>query len=123
MKARALLAAMLDCIRRGGDTPLNFGIDGAAVVRAALALVPACRPDELDAAAAELLGVPWTAGAATLDAWLDRFYLAARTVDPQAVEILGLRLDGFEDREIAAKLDLGPRLVRRIIRDVACSCP
>ena len=120
--ARSVLGAMLDCVRRGGDTPLQFGIDSAAIVRA--------QPDfrcveaaELDAAATELLGAPWSAGAASVESWLDRFYAAARVVDPQAIEIVGLRLEGFDDREIADRLSLGPRLVRRILRDIACSSP
>ncbi len=119
--ARSLLAGMLGRIRRGGDTPLQFGIDSAAIVRASVEEGGGrCRVDELDALASEILGVPWTAGASSVEAWMERFYLDARTVDPQALEIVGQRFDGFDDREIAERLSLGPRLVRRIIKDIAC---
>ena len=118
--ARPLLEAMLGRIRRGGDTPLNFGIDSAGIVRASVAEAGRCAIAELDALASEILGSPWSAGAATLEGWLERFYLAARTVDPQAVEIVGRRFEGFDDREIAGKLGLGPRLVRRILKEIAC---
>jgi len=120
--ARALLGAMIGCIRRGGDTPLQFGIDSAAIVRACLE-GGRCGPAALDAVVSDLLESPWSAGATSIESWLLRFYAAARTVDPQAMGIVGLRLDGFDDREIAERLSLGPRLVRQILRDIACSSP
>jgi len=56
-----------------------------------------------------------------LAAWLDRFFNVMRTVDHRAFEILGRRLEGLHDRDIAAQLDLGLRLVQRIQQDMRAS--
>lgn len=49
---------------------------------------------------------------------LERLWERAREVDPDALEIVRLRHEGFPDRDIAERLGLGLRLVRRIAADV-----
>lgn len=49
--------------------------------------------------------------------WLDRLHEILLQVSPVAVRILALRLEEYDDREIADRLGLGPRLVRRIRLD------
>lgn len=49
---------------------------------------------------------------------LERLWERARGVDPDALEIVRLRHEGFSDRDIADRLGLGLRLVRRIAADV-----
>lgn len=51
--------------------------------------------------------------------WLDRFYRAARTIDPHVFEIVALRLRGLDERDIARRLGTGMRLVRRILADLS----
>jgi hypothetical protein len=55
---------------------------------------------------------------AGLAVWLEHLHAALRGAHPAAVEIVGLRVEGCQDREIAQRLGLGLRLVRRIIRDL-----
>jgi hypothetical protein len=50
--------------------------------------------------------------------WLERFYTVMSEVHPQAIDIVGLRVEGFEDRDIAKRLELGLRLVKGIVRDM-----
>ena len=50
--------------------------------------------------------------------WLDCIYTAMTIVQPRAIEILALRLEGFDDRDIAQRLGMGLRLVKRIIEDM-----
>lgn len=56
-----------------------------------------------------------------LAAWLDRFFTVMREVDHRAFEILGLRMEGFGDRDIAARLETGLRLVKRIVGEMRVS--
>ncbi|MCC6420950.1 MAG: hypothetical protein IT429_22165 [Gemmataceae bacterium] len=53
-----------------------------------------------------------------LAAWLDRLQTALRRIHPRAVELVGLRLEGVANREIAQRFDWGLRLVQRILHDV-----
>jgi hypothetical protein len=53
-----------------------------------------------------------------LAVWLDRFYRVMTGVQPRAIDIVTLRVEGFQDRDIAERLELGLRLVRRIIQDM-----
>jgi len=51
--------------------------------------------------------------------WTARGHARLKAAHPRAASILLLRLDGHDDREIARRLDLAPRLVARIRRDLA----
>jgi hypothetical protein len=53
-----------------------------------------------------------------LAVWLERFYTVMTEVQPRAVEIVTLRVNGFDVRDIAERLGLGLRLVKRIIQDM-----
>jgi hypothetical protein len=53
-----------------------------------------------------------------LAAWLEQFYTVIREVHSRAFEIVGLRIEGYTDRDIAERLGLGLRLVRRMISDM-----
>lgn len=144
---------MVDCIRSAGHTPLQFRIDSAAIVDAALKRLsnggllgglpePAEAAAVLDSLVLDALaetperrdlqssppraGEPAAEAAGPIDgaafralaAWLERLYTGLRGVDPRAVEILGLRIEGLGDREIAEELELGLRLVRRLVLDM-----
>jgi hypothetical protein len=50
--------------------------------------------------------------------WLQHVNLVFQAIHPAAIDILGLRLEGHEDREIAERVGLGLRLVRRILQDM-----
>ena len=50
--------------------------------------------------------------------WLEKFYEVMQDVHPAAIEIVGLRVDGCQDREIAERLELGLRLVKRVVHDI-----
>jgi hypothetical protein len=52
-----------------------------------------------------------------LAVWLERLHAVMSAVQPRAVEIVALRVEGFRDRDIAERLGLGRRLVRRIVED------
>jgi hypothetical protein len=53
-----------------------------------------------------------------LAAWLDSLFTVLRNVDNRSFEILSLRLEGFQDRDISEKLGTGLRLVKRITREM-----
>jgi hypothetical protein len=53
-----------------------------------------------------------------LAVWLERLFAILSEIQPRAVEIVALRVEGFEDRDLAERLGLGLRLVRRIVADV-----
>ena len=50
--------------------------------------------------------------------WLERFYTVMTEVQPRALDIAALRVEGLEDRDIAERLELGLRLVKRIVQDM-----
>ena len=50
--------------------------------------------------------------------WLEQLHTVMQEVHPKAIEIMGLRLDGYKNREIAKQLELTVRLVRRIVHDM-----
>jgi len=58
-----------------------------------------------------------------LAAWLDRVYEAIQSIDARASEVVALRVEGFTDREIAERLELGLRLVKRILCDLRAAVP
>jgi len=53
-----------------------------------------------------------------MTAWLDEIFHETRKIDPLAIEILGLRLEGMDSRTISEKLETGLRLVEQIILDI-----
>ena len=53
-----------------------------------------------------------------LAAWLERFYTIMTEVQPRAVEIVMLRVNGFNARDVAERLGLGLRMVQRITDDM-----
>jgi hypothetical protein len=53
-----------------------------------------------------------------LATWLDALYETARHTHPRAIDVLALRVEGWDDREIARKLGLGLRLTVRIRIDL-----
>jgi ferredoxin len=115
-----VLLEMLSCLRVGGPAPAQFRIDGEGIVRAVL------KGRKVSAAAldAEARGrSPAPEGeddARRLADWLERFHAECRAVDPRALEIVALRLEGRDLREIAERLGIGPRLVERILADLSC---
>ena len=50
--------------------------------------------------------------------WLERFYTLMSDVQPRAIDIVELRVEGFEDRDIAERLELGVRLVKQVVQDM-----
>jgi hypothetical protein len=133
---RPLLQEMLARLRRYRDTPLQDGIDSAGIVQAALRLFsagpsaagPGHFPDlksvqfVLDGLVARALGAgPLDragSNGAGLAGWLEHLHATLRAVHPAAVEMVGLRVEGCQDREIAERLGLGLRLLKRILRDL-----
>ncbi|MFQ5459984.1 MAG: hypothetical protein ACE5EL_04250 [Anaerolineae bacterium] len=53
-----------------------------------------------------------------LATWLEEMYEAMRAVDPAAIDIVTLRAQAYGDRDIAGRLDLGLRLLRRVLADL-----
>ena len=141
MNLLPLLRKILAFLRRVGETPLQSRIDAVGIARAVLRDCPSSLSGEVNGVLDDLVlrslrrppsvpvedpgvkEVPADVEAEeravqSLAAWLDRFYVDLRTIDPQTFEIVGLRLDGCTSREIAERLGLGLRLVKRIIRDI-----
>lgn len=129
---RSLLLAMLAPIRRMRETPLQFEIDSRKIVEAALSQCPEAAedlgegPDSLIESLDRMTGRAIGRGGdrppeppLRLAAWLDGFFSAMRELDPRAIEITGLRLEGFGDREIAERMETGLRLVKRIRREIS----
>jgi hypothetical protein len=52
-----------------------------------------------------------------LSAWLESLWTSLREVHPKAIEVLALRREGFQEREVSERLMLPLRLVRRIVDD------
>jgi hypothetical protein len=49
--------------------------------------------------------------------WIDELCNVLRAIDPTAIEILRLRVEGYEPRDIAGRLGTGVRLVRHVLAD------
>jgi hypothetical protein len=136
-----LLRKILAFLRRVGETPLQSRIDAVGIARAVLGDCPSRlsgevngvlddlvlrslrRPPSVPVEDPEVREAPADVEAEekavqALAAWLDRFYVDLRPIDPRTFEIVGLRLDGCTSREIAERLGLGLRLVKRILRDI-----
>ncbi len=141
MNLLPLLRKILAFLRRVGETPLQSRIDAVGIARAVLEDCPSSlsgevngvlddlvlrslrRPPSVPVEDPEVREAPADVEAEekavqALAAWLDRFYVDLRTIDPRTFEIVGLRLDGCTSREIAERLGLGLRLVKRILRDI-----
>lgn len=99
------------------DTLILKSLDGETIPRSSESAIHA------DAPPGDGVVIGAEAGNAhhPLAAWLKRFFHVMRKVDHRAFEILGRRVEGLHDREIAAQLDLGLRLVKRITRDMRAS--
>jgi hypothetical protein len=50
-------------------------------------------------------------------AWLDELCKVLREIDPMAIEIVRLRVEGYGPRDIADRLGTGTRLVRHLLAD------
>src|SRR5262245_40584139 len=50
--------------------------------------------------------------------WLDRFHAVMCERHPRAVEMVAMKVEGFEDRDVAERLKLGLRLVKQIAEDL-----
>jgi hypothetical protein len=145
--ALPLLQRMLFFVRRSRETPLQFEIDSEGIVAAALqefgggisfdagsaeqhlqvfnSLIhralgskeePLKSVSELIPKRPSFANSP--VGAHSLAAWLDQLYQLARAMHPEGIDILTLRVQRFESRDIAEQLDLGRRLVDRILNDL-----
>jgi hypothetical protein len=138
---------MLFFVRRSRETPLQFKIDSAGIVAAAIGEFGGRSLFE-GAGLAQQLGIfntlirralagesnPSKSGlrsthehptlnevsvpACSMAVWLEQLYQMARNVHPQAIDILALRLQGFGPRDIAEDLDLGQRLVHCVLSDM-----
>lgn len=129
----SLLQRMLSCLRRSRDTLLQFEIDSKGIVATASAdFSPGLASDAAQAAASlnaliaqfldsDGVGDSPAAEVASLAAWLDHFYKTMRAVHPSAIDIIALRVEGFEPREIAGRLRLGLRQVQSIMREMRTS--
>lgn len=50
--------------------------------------------------------------------WLERLIAIMRGIDQRTLEILALRTEGFDDRDISQQLDTGLRCIKRITREM-----
>ncbi len=143
---RAFLTDLLGIVRRAGDTPLESRVDGVGLAHAALGVFrtrfPPMATSDPDAVAGtdrlnDILATalrdedpPWSGPAEevgpspptlpdvrTLAAWIEYLCTGFRSIDPRAVDIVALRLEGWTDPEIAGRLAIGSGLVRRISLD------
>lgn len=53
-----------------------------------------------------------------LHAWIESLWNVLREVHPRAIEILALRRNGFDERDVSERLTLPLRLVGQIVNDV-----
>jgi hypothetical protein len=49
--------------------------------------------------------------------WFDKFCSSLRLTHPRAIEIVRMRVEGYAARDIAGRLGMGVRLVRRLLAD------
>lgn len=170
-KIQPLLREMLSRARRARETPLQFGLDSAEIVDAAVNDFLACSADvelsqlqdwEMVEAVFDMLisralrddgahhgtehRSPLTQrprfGDSTVNeeakahadeppeeedtqhplvGWLKRSRALMQRVHPAGIQIVELRVDGYQNREIAERLGLGLRLVNRIVDDMRTS--
>lgn len=134
---RLLLLRMLAPIRRSHDTPLQFEIDSRSIAAASwqefrnsdlpakkvLAdldqIVTRSLTNDGELPASVRSGDTEVSDISTaLADWLDEIFQGIRNIDPLAIEILGLRIEGVDNRSISEKLQTGLRLVKQIISDI-----
>ena len=133
----SLLLELLDPVRRAHGMPLQFEIDSHRLAASAwgnfLRHYPEPDIDQVlrvfERQLAAALGID-RKRIATLRAdipddlvagtagWFDLFFRKLRVIDPIALEITGLLLEGFDERSIAEKTETGLRLVKRIVDDI-----
>lgn len=119
--ARVLLEETLALLRAAEDTPLGGRIDAAGMAgdierSARTRLGEAANEGDWPAVRARmdaLLGVP-PSDDTDFVAWLARTAARLRDLHPRATTVAAMRLKGLDDRDIAERLGLGPRLVGRI---------
>ncbi len=165
-KLQPLLREILSRARRARETPLQFGLDSAEIVDAAvndclagsadvelsqlqdwemveglfdmlieralrdegahdgtehrspLAQQPRLGDSKVSEDADEL---PEEDTQHPLVGWLKRSRALMQRVHPAAIQIVELRVNGYQNREIADQLGLGLRLVKRIVDDLRTS--
>lgn len=143
-----MLKALFNRVASSRQTPLQFEIDVAAIVAAtmrdeevgAASLEDVEGLDDLFTSVLGGSGMQRTDGdkpnqptadasgelsedlARWLATWLERCCAIVNDTHPQAMDVVGLRIEGYSDREIAAQLGMGMRLAARIVRDVLAAC-
>ena len=131
-----LLLAILTRLRRFRDTPLRFGINSQEIAAAAwndfIISLPEKYRNEwqdqnivaflLTTQVLHLLSPESPSDARntnqSLADWITHLYRVLRESDDRAVEIMELRVDGLQARDIAEQLNLGLRLVKRILHEM-----
>lgn len=144
-EAALLLLRMLSLLRRSRETPLQFEIDSAGIVAAALmeysgnavcyetiaalnSLINQVLSGECETSddissepPKELEGEIDSGTSNPLPLWLRQLYQLSRQTHPQAIDLLALRLEGYGLRDASERLDIGLRLAQRILQDVRAS--
>jgi hypothetical protein len=131
-----LLLAILSRLRRFRDTPLRFGINNQEIAAAAwnefIIGLPEKERSEwqdqnhigflLTTKVLHLLSPESPPDSKntnqSLADWISQLYCVLRETDDRAVEIMELRVDGLQARDIAEQLNLGLRLVKRILHQM-----
>jgi hypothetical protein len=119
--SRVLLEETLALLRLAEEAPLAGQIDApgmAAEIERRAEIRLGGREGMLDWGAVQagldaLLGVA-SPGVPCFAPWLSHTHARLRDAHPRAAAVAALRLAGFDDRDIAGRLGLGPRLVGRI---------
>lgn len=137
-KITALLLQLLDPIRHSADTLLHSEIDCRALAEPVWENFVACLTKSelrefkswptvecrLSALLDQTLCSPTiptddskkqqAQAAQTLAEWLDRLLKLMQAIDHRAIPILGLRLEGFDQRDISEQLETGLRCIQTI---------
>ena len=131
-----LALALLAPLRRAGEIPRLSKADRNEIVKTAwaemIAEFPEAELEETFHARYLKPGLDATVGAepfaesetepadvgVALGEWLENFLAKCRSLHPRAVEIVGLHLEGFDERTISEGLHCGLRLVHRILADI-----
>jgi hypothetical protein len=131
-----LLLAILTRLRRFRDTPLRFGINSQEIASAAwnefiISLPEKYRNEWQDQNNVDFLLTTQVLHLLSPESppdskitnqsladWITHLYRVLRESDDRAVEIMELRVDGLQARDIAEQLNLGLRLVKRILHQM-----
>jgi len=142
---RELLQRLLAPIRLSHETPLQFEIDGRGLASSAWQFFlfdnPALR-EKAEVNTAEIIAAldglmlealtdassfpgnarPQANGSPDIETaladWLDTLFQEVRAIDPEAIEIMALRVEGLDNRSISEKAGTGLRLVECIVKDI-----